>query len=57
MGMSAGQTITAALHAMRGTVGELCMALERKQPVSQAAVMIWVKRLRKAADTLEALVK
>ena len=49
--------ITAALHAMQGTVGELCLALERKQPVNKAVVLRWVKRLRAAADILEELVK
>jgi hypothetical protein len=42
---------------MGGTVGEMAMALERKQPVSKVTVLKWVKRLRNAADVLEALVK
>jgi hypothetical protein len=55
--MSAGQVIAAALHAMGGTVGAMCLALERRQPVSKPTVLGWVKRLRAAADKLEELLK
>lgn len=53
--MSAGQVIAAAWHAMGGTVGEMALALERKQAVPKATVLLWVKKLRKAADKLEEL--
>lgn len=49
--------IAAAYHAMGGTVGEICLALERKQPVSKPTILRWIKRLRAAADQLETLVK
>lgn len=55
--MSAAVVITAAWHAMQGTVGEMALALERKQPVSKATVLRWVTRLRAAADKLEELIK
>lgn len=49
--MSAGHVIAAALHAMGG----MCLALER--PVPKPTVMLWVKKLRAAADKLEELIK
>ncbi len=55
--MSAGQVLAAAWHAMGGTVGEIALALERKQPVPKPVILRWVKRLRDAADVLEALLK
>ena len=55
--MSAGQIIQAAWHAMAGTTGEMSLALERKKPVPKATVLRWITRLRKAADTLEELLK
>lgn len=55
--MSAGQVIAAAWHAMGGTVGEMALTLERKQPVPQAQILKWIKRLRNAADVLEGLMK
>lgn len=55
--MSAGQVIAAAWHAMGGTVGEMALALERKQPVPKPVILGWVKRLRNAADLLEGLLK
>lgn len=55
--MSAGRVIADAWHAMGGTVGEMALALERKQPVPKPVILRWVKRLRNAADVLEALVK
>lgn len=55
--MSAGQVIAAALHAMGGTVGDMCLALERKKAVPKPTVLLWVKRLRAAADKLEELLK
>jgi hypothetical protein len=57
MVMSAGQVLAAAWHAMAGVNGEISLAIEKKQPVSKAAVLRWVKRLRNAADVLEALLK
>lgn len=55
--MSAGTIITAAWHAMAGVNGEISIALERKQPVPKAKVLLWVKKLRAAADMLEELLK
>jgi hypothetical protein len=55
--MSAGQAIGAAWHAMAGTIGEMALALERKQPVPKAQAVRWIMRLRKAADILEELTK
>lgn len=55
--VSAGQVLAAAWHAMAGVNGEISLAIERKQPVPKAAIMRWVKKLRTAADVLEALVK
>jgi hypothetical protein len=42
---------------MAGVNGEIALAIEKKQPVPKAAVLRWVKRLRDAADVLEALLK
>lgn len=53
--MSAGQVIAAALHAMGGTVGAMCLAFERKRPVPKPTVLLWIKKLRAAADKLEEL--
>jgi hypothetical protein len=55
--MSAGKVMGAAWHAMAGTIGEMALALERKQPVPKAQVIRWIMRLRKAADILEELTK
>lgn len=55
--MSAGQVLAAAWHAMAGVNGEIALAIEKKQPVSKAVILRWVKRLRDAADVLEALLK
>lgn len=44
-----------AWHAMRGTIGEIALAMERKKAVPKAQVLLWVKRLRAAADELEKL--
>ena len=55
--MTASTVLTAAWHAMGGTVGDIALALERKQPVPKAKILLWITRLRKAADTLEVLLK
>ncbi len=55
--MSGGTVVKVAMHTMGGTVGEMAMALERQKPLNPADVLKWVKRLRAAADVLEALVK
>lgn len=55
--MSAGATIDAALKAMGGTMGEMCMAMVQKQGVGATQIETWVRRLREAADKLEELVK
>lgn len=55
--MSAGQILAQAWHVMAGVNGEIALAIERKQPIPKTKVMLWVKRLRAAADVLEALVK
>lgn len=55
--MSAGQVLAAAWHAIAGVNGDITLAIGRKQAVPKAQILRWVKKLRNAADVLEALVK
>lgn len=55
--MSAGQTVDRAYKHMQGVVGAMTLALEAKRPIPRDHIEEWVKRLRRAADELETLLK
>lgn len=46
-----------ALQAMQGVVGEIILEDIRQSGLKKAQVEAWVAKLRKAADTLEELIK
>lgn len=55
MSVSAGAVLQAAWNDLKGTMGEMALALTVRRPVSAVQVRAWVTRLRSAADKLEEL--
>lgn len=51
------QILNRALQAMQGVVGQIILSDIRQEGLKKAQVETWVRKLRKAADTLEELIK